>query len=175
MWRKAALSLTPSLYSGLALLLFEVETRRGFCPAQAFILGTGLLALLGLISYGYRALSLYRAGSVMPMALGTALGFGLWCLGALAAHPDRGVTQVITSPTAGGAMARRFLPMALLVPAMLGALRLLGEKAGYFETESGVSIFALTTGMSATCGIKHMRSRRNLFEVEGSAARGFPW
>jgi len=79
----------------------------------------------------------------MPMALGTALGFGLWCLGALAARPDRGVMQMITSPTAGGAMARRLLPMALLVPAMLGALRLLGEKAGYFETESGVSIFAL--------------------------------
>jgi len=133
------------VFCGLALLLFEVETRRGFCPAQAFILGTGLLALLGLIGYGYRALSLYRPGSVMPMALGTAVGLVLWCVGALAARPDRGLMQVITSPTAGGAMARRLLPMALLVPAMLGALRLLGEKAGYFETESGVSIFAVAS------------------------------
>ncbi len=128
---------------GLALLLFEVEIGRGFFPAQALILGTGLVSSLGLISYAYRAFSLYRAGSVMPMSLGTSLGLGLWCLAALAARPNRGVMQVITSPATGGAMARRLLPMALLVPAMLGALRLLGEKAGYFETETGVSIFAV--------------------------------
>jgi len=61
-----------------------------FSPAQAFILGIGLLALLGLTSYTYRAFSLYRAGSVMPMPLGTALGLGCGVSG----HWQRARTEV---------------------------------------------------------------------------------
>jgi len=78
-------------FCGLALLLFDVEACRGFSPAQAFILGIGLLALLGLTSYTYRAFSLYRAGSVMPMPLGTALGLGLLVV---SGHWQRARTEV---------------------------------------------------------------------------------
>ncbi len=132
------------LFSGAALMLFNFQTAQGFRPAQALILAQGLIALLALLGYGYRALSLYKSGSAIPVAMTSALASGLWTLGALSAHPDRGVMQVITSPTTGGAMARRLLPMALLVPILLAALWLLGEKAGYLETGAGVSLFAIS-------------------------------
>lgn len=132
-------------FAGIALLTFDLETRHEFRPAQALILAQGLISLLALLGYGYRALSLYRVGSNIPMPLGSALAGTLWMLSALAARPGAGVMLVITSLTAGGAMARRLLPMAFLVPIFLAALWLLGQKVGYFETEAGISMFAVST------------------------------
>jgi len=127
---------------GIALLLLDVETRRGFRPAQVFIVIIGLIALLALIGYGYRVLPLYSFGSRLPMALNTAIAFALFSAAALAARPARGLMMVITSDTTGGAMARRLLPAAILIPLVLGALRFSGEKHGFFQIESGISLFA---------------------------------
>lgn len=129
---------------GGALLLLDVETRRGFRPAQILILAIGLIALLVLIGYSYRVLPLYSIGSNSPMALNTALAFALFSLAALSSRPDRGVMMVITSDTTGGAMARRLLPAAVLIPLVLGALRFSSEKHGYFSIEAGISLFAFS-------------------------------
>ena len=127
---------------GLALLLLDVEIRREFRPAQAFIVIVGLMALLVLIGYGYHVLPLSAIGSQLPMALNSAISFELFSLAALAARPRRGLMTVITSDTTGGAMARRLLPAAILIPLVLGALRFSSEKHGFFEIESGISLFA---------------------------------
>jgi signal transduction histidine kinase len=127
---------------GMALLLLEVETSRGFRPAQVFIIIVGLIALLALIGYAYRVLPLYTFGSRLPMALNSAIGFELFAVAALAVRPRRGLMMVITSDTTGGAMARRLLPAAVLIPLVLGALRFSSEKHGFFEIESGISLFA---------------------------------
>src|SRR5208337_3073175 len=47
--------------------------------------------------------------------------------------------------TYGGSMWRRLLPMAIVVPAVLGWLRLEAQRAGYFETEIWVALFATAT------------------------------
>jgi hypothetical protein len=86
---------------GVGLLLLDAETRRGFRPAQVFIMLVGLTALLALIGYSYRVLPLYSIGSNIPMALGSAIAFALFSLAALAARPDRGLMKVITSDTNG--------------------------------------------------------------------------
>jgi len=127
---------------GLSLLLLDVETRRGFRPAQVFVLVVGLIALLALIGYAYRVLPLYSIGSRVPMTLNSAISFELFALAALAARPARGLMRVITSDTTGGAMARRLLPAAVLIPLVLGALRFSSEKHGVFDLESGFSLFA---------------------------------
>lgn len=127
---------------GMSLLLLDVETRRGYRPAQAFIVIVGLIALLALIGYGYRVLPLYSIGSRLPMALNSAICFELFSVAALAARPGRGLMKVITSDTTGGSMARRLLPAAVLIPLVLGTLRFSSEKHGFFEIESGISLFA---------------------------------
>ncbi|HWC58377.1 MAG TPA: ATP-binding protein [Verrucomicrobiae bacterium] len=127
---------------GLALLLLDVQTKGGYRPAQGFILIVGLMALLALIGYGYRVLPLYSFGSQIPMALNSAICFELFAVAALSARPSRGLMMVITSDTTGGAMARRLLPAALLIPLILGALLFSSEKHGVFAMESGISLFA---------------------------------
>jgi signal transduction histidine kinase len=133
------------LFLGLALLLMDVETLRGIRPAQILVLLVGLVSLLALIGHSYRMLSLYRVGSALPMGLSTATAFAALSAGLLAARPDRGFMMVLTSPTTGGAVARRLLPMAILIPWVLGGLRLMGEEAGYFQTEFGVSSLAASS------------------------------
>jgi signal transduction histidine kinase len=46
---------------------------------------------------------------------------------------------------AAGVLTRRLLPAALLAPVVLSIVRLAGESAGVYETEFGVSVFAVST------------------------------
>lgn len=126
-----------------ALPLIDLETPRGFRPAQVLILACGTLALIALIGYAYQVSSLYRVGTSIPMDLSTAACFGLLTLGFMAARPNRGFMLVVTSPTTGGAIARRLIPMAILIPWALGAVLLAGEQSGYYERQFGVAIFAV--------------------------------
>jgi signal transduction histidine kinase len=170
------------ILTGLALLMLDRETKEGLRPAQVLAVIAGAIALLGLIGNSYRLLTLYRAGSVTPMAPATAIGFAVLCVAILAARPDRGFMKVITSLTAGGALARRLLPMAVLIPWILGAIRLRGEEAGLFHAEFGVSSFAVSTIMVFTLliwwnarqlyisDIERLRTERRL-AVQYNAAR----
>ncbi len=126
---------------GGALLLIDVRPRRGLPPAQVLALAAGGASLLALIGYAFGTRALYGVASYIPMALHTALAFVVLVVGVLCARPDRGVMAVVTSGGAGGAMARRLLPAVLLVPAVLGWLRLEGQRAGFYDTELGVALF----------------------------------
>lgn len=130
------------LCCGLTLLLLDVQTKRGYRPAQVFVVIVGLIALLALIGYGYRVLPLSSFGSQFPMSLVSAICFELFAVAALSVRPSRGLMMVITSDTTGGAMARRLLPAAVLIPLILGALLFSSEKHGIFAMESGISLFA---------------------------------
>src|SRR5581483_9299617 len=133
------------LLCGLGLLLFDLEARNGFYLAHGVILIAAWVALLAIIGYTYHVLLFYRLGAGLPMALDTAVGFALFCAAFMTAQPNRGVVAILTSRTTGGAMARRLLPMAVLIPWGLGAILLVSEQAGYFGKEFAVSIFAVAS------------------------------
>jgi signal transduction histidine kinase/DNA-binding response OmpR family regulator len=130
---------------GLALLLIDSQSSSGLRPSQFLVLVAGLICLLTLVGYAYRALSFTRVASFYPMALNTALGFGLLCLGILFARPDKGWMGHMTSAASGGVMARRLLPAAALGPFLLGWLRLAGQQEGYYDVLAGLSL--LVVGM----------------------------
>jgi signal transduction histidine kinase len=130
---------------GIALIMMDVELKDGSRPAQGLTLIAGLIALLALIGYSYSVLVLYRLRGAIPMAFGTAINFSIFCLSFLAARPQSGLMKVITSPTTGGAVARRLLPMAILVPWILGGILLAAEQKAYFYTDWAISIFAVAS------------------------------
>ena len=133
------------LLCGLAVLTMDFELKDQSRPAQVLALIAGLIALLALIGYSYCAFALYRPRGAIPMALITAVNFAVFGLGFLAARPRSGIMRIITSPTNGGAVARRFVPMAIFVPWILGAVLLAAEQKAYFRSESAISIFAVAT------------------------------
>jgi PAS domain-containing protein len=76
------------------------------------------------------------------MTVPCAIGFIVLGTGTLLARTDSGLIGVIMSDTAGGLLARRMIPMAVLLPILLGALRIAGENAGWYDNAFGFALFA---------------------------------
>ena len=53
---------------------------------------------------------------------------------------DRGLAAILRHRGPAGEMARKVLPLAIMIPILIGAARLWGEKAGLYGTEAGVAL-----------------------------------
>jgi signal transduction histidine kinase/CheY-like chemotaxis protein/HPt (histidine-containing phosphotransfer) domain-containing protein len=141
------------LLIGVALWLLNSPRRlqRGLEQLVAlFPIGVALISLLG---YAYSAEGMYGLGELQRMALPTAASLFLLGIGILCARPDSGFVSVIVSDHAGGVLARRMLPVAILVPAGLGWLTLSGQRAALFSEALGVAIAAAVTIFAFTAFI----------------------
>jgi signal transduction histidine kinase len=132
------------LMIGSALLLLDRRTRRGYWPAQFLALIAGVIALLILVHYGFRLSTPPGAGAFYPsMPLHGAIAFAIASAGVQFARPDRGMVQVFTSNGVGGTMARRLVPVCLIVPFALDLLTFEGERAGLYETATQTAIHSV--------------------------------
>lgn len=129
------------LLIGMALLLLDVETRRGHRPAQFLILTEGLVSLLAVLGYAYGVTTFYGIATYTKMAVHTAVTFLLVCVGILFARPDRGVMAIVTSDSPGGTLLRGLMPVLILTILVLGWLRLLGQERGFYSTAFGTALF----------------------------------
>jgi two-component system NtrC family sensor kinase len=77
------------------------------------------------------------------MALHTSAAFMLLSLGILSANPERGLIAVIASERAGGVMARRLLPQAIVIPPLAGYFIISGERFQAYESELGLSLLSV--------------------------------
>jgi PAS domain S-box-containing protein len=127
--------------TALALLLLGSRWR-GVCQGAA--LSGGLIGLLAVLGYVYHVTMLQGVFAYTSMALHTAVAFVVINAGVLLARPQDGMMAVIVSETAGGLMARRLLPFALIAPFLIGWFRIVGEHQDYFSSEFGVALVALT-------------------------------
>lgn len=127
---------------GCGLLLLDYQTRRGRRPAEFLCLAAAILAALALVGYCYGLIAYYRTPGFVPMSLPGSIAFIALAAGILLARPDRGGMAFVTSDTTGGFLVRLLLPLGLLLPMLLGALRLTGENAGWYSTRLGVGLFA---------------------------------
>ena len=70
--------------------------------------------MVGLFGFTYNVKAFYGITQYVQMTLGTALSFVALGLGILFAEPERGVMATVVSDSAGGVMARRLYPAAIL-------------------------------------------------------------
>lgn len=133
----------------------KVEESTRVQPAQIIAFIGAAASLLALVGYAYGAQSFYGVGSFIPMALHTAFSFMLLLAGILFARPTQGVMRVPNSDSAGGVMARVLIPAALLIPFALGWLRILGQRAGLYDTDVGLALFVVANMMIFTGLIWH--------------------
>jgi uncharacterized membrane protein YwaF len=108
------------LLLGGALLSLSVETEKGYRIGQGLALAAWLIPLLAFMGYAYSSVSLYGIASMTQMALHTSPALLLLSAACLLARPDRSVMQTFTSQTVGSVMARRLLPAAVGIPAVIG-------------------------------------------------------
>jgi len=113
---------------GVSLLVLDV--RRCYPVAQLLTILAALVSLTAFIGYVYGVGSLYASGSSTAMALHSTLCLLLLSSGILLTRQDHGLLAIVTSDAAGGVMARRLLPAAILIPLLLGWVTVLDEEAG---------------------------------------------
>lgn len=108
------------ILSGIALVLLSVRRRSITTAAQIIAIVIGLIGLFTLICYLYGVKELDIPTVTLPMAMPSTFCFLLLCFGILFATPGKGIMRQITGPYTGSIMSRRFIPFALLVPAIFG-------------------------------------------------------
>jgi PAS domain S-box-containing protein len=167
--RMAPTTAASFLLAGCSLLVLDVETLRGRRPAQWLALIVGLNGWLTLLGYGYGVRSLYRVAGYTSVAIHTAAVFCVLAIGVLFARPNRGLMATIVNDSAGGTLARRLLPAALIVPAVVGWMRLQGELFGYYSTAFGLALF--TTANTIIFGCLVFVTARSLTRIDQKRKR----
>jgi PAS domain S-box-containing protein len=126
---------------GLALLIYRT---RGKLRLVSDILSFIVLftAFLSIIGYLYDANELYVISNYIPMAVPTAVCFLLVSIAILLNRKGSLLLKTITNQYSGSRMARYLLPMAIILPLVLGLLRLYGQDAGFFSSNFGTALYA---------------------------------
>src|SRR2546423_11318415 len=133
------------LLFALGLLSIPHDQRKHDLRAQMFAAPGLLIGLVALLGYVFGVRGMYALSQSSGMAVTTAFCLLILGIGILVACTDRGVASLLMDEGAAGVLTRRLLPAALLAPVILGLIRILGESAGIYESEFGVSLFAVAT------------------------------
>jgi signal transduction histidine kinase/ActR/RegA family two-component response regulator len=129
---------------GASILSLNWKSSRGFRPAEAASAITAIIAILSLVAYSHYLTSFYTTSTYTPASLLTSISFFLLATGILLARADRGTLAIIVSETAAGMLARRLIPLAILLPILIGALRQTAERAGLYDPIFGAAHSATT-------------------------------
>ena len=133
---------TSFLALGVTLLLATFGERARRAASHLAILPL-VVSSLSLTGYWFGADYLFgvaywtgiaRQTSAMVAALGVA---------ALAIVPEYGLAEIFSRKDAGGAVFRRLLLPIIVVPLVLGWLRILGQRAGLYDLEFGTALRTL--------------------------------
>jgi len=131
------------LIISIILILFSTGNRYSSNIAHLLIIPAVVISYLVPVSYilGVNALLEIEHISV---ALNTGIAFCLLCFAILFIRKDTWLMEVFTGSNAGSILARKLLPGLLTLPLVIGWLRIYGEQNGFYESEVGVILVAMT-------------------------------
>lgn len=96
-----------------------------------------LYSLIHLLGYAFGVPEIYGFAGYTKMALHTAAGFLLLGMAGLFAYPAKGFIAIVVDTTIGGYIARRILPLSVLLPVIILAFKLVVERSSLFTPGSG--------------------------------------
>jgi signal transduction histidine kinase len=132
------------LLFSLALLSISHDQRKQDLRSQMFATPGLLIALVGMLGYLFGVKDMYSLSQYSGMALPSSTILLTLGVGILVAVRDRGVAVLLLDEGPAGVLTRRLLPAALLAPILLGVIRIVGETARLYESEFGISLFAVS-------------------------------
>ena len=127
------------------IITLHIDDRTGRASSHWVGLIGGTIGFLGLVGYAFGVSGLYSVGQYSGMAVSTAACLFVLGLGVIFARRTSGIPKLLVDPGAAGTVARRLIPAAVSVPFLLGWLRLVGEKSGWYDTPFGVSLYVVAT------------------------------
>jgi signal transduction histidine kinase/CheY-like chemotaxis protein len=141
--RMSIVSAANLVLVGLALVLWDVETRRHRWPTHLLLTITLALSWLIVVTHliGVRE-GQYLAWST-DMPIHTAVAFVVLSGALLVARHNRGLLGIVSSQGEAGILARRLLLAAMSAPPVLGWLALQGERAGFYDAAVSTSLIVI--------------------------------
>jgi PAS domain S-box-containing protein len=122
---------------GAALLAVGVGRRRWAAPYLA--LAVCLVNMAPLVGYLYGATEFYSKPHLTGIAWPTVTAMLALALGVIASVRKTGPTLLLIQDDLGGLMLRRLLPAVVLIPLILGWLRVQGQYRGWYDTPAGTA------------------------------------
>lgn len=129
----------------IAILTLDRGRRRGWWPSQVATSVAGMAALLALSSYAMGASTAAPNPIFLEISPVSALAVLALTLALFAARPEGSLTSLAFDPGLAGDSIRILTPIAVVVPFVLGWLRLRGQLAGLYGREFGVAIQDVAT------------------------------
>lgn len=166
-------SSTSFLALGLALLALSHATAWTTRVARTLGLFVVLVSSLSLVGYAYGATELFDLATLTGIAAQAALilnSLGWAVLTLSLAHEP---ASMILAPGPGGALARRLMPIAVAVPAVLGWGGVVAQRAEAVEPPlafAGVALATIVVLVSLILTIARSVERSALLLAEGKAA-----
>ena len=140
--RPAPIAAIALVVLGLALVTLDRDPPRLALALQATGAVLALVALTGFVDDVDYLRGRTGAGGVsLPGTLALALAVS----GLAFARPDRGAIAFLSGDDPASRLARRLVPVAIVVPIALGGVRLAGEEADTFGAGVGLAIVTLGT------------------------------
>jgi signal transduction histidine kinase len=143
--RSSATAGAGLILAGLAIFLLGTNGRKAHRNAQILALVTGLIGFAVVVGYIFGSERFTEFPGNLPLALNTALGFLLITLGVLTSTPWEGVMVTLMAEDIGGRIARRLIPVAILVPIALQLLMQWGLILGLYGIAFGNALVVTLT------------------------------
>jgi len=139
--RPAPTTMVCFVLAAMALLALQARLR----IEEALVIPVLAVAAMCVIGYAYAIPAFYGPASAAKMALNTGGTFLVLATGIMLAAPYGRSRRILGATNPGTVMARRLLPLAVLVPLALGWLRLVGQEDGIFGLRVGTWLLTMTT------------------------------
>ncbi|MBT1703804.1 PAS domain S-box protein [Chryseosolibacter indicus] len=127
---------------GISLLL--IRDSKYAKVTQALSIVILIVSWFSILGYIYNVPEFYGHIPYIPMSIRSAICFTCIGLAILLYFPDKGLMHHFTGAYEGSRLARLLLPTTLVVPLLLGYIRLWGHWLGLFSTEFGVSLLVVS-------------------------------
>ncbi|PWI12968.1 hypothetical protein DI272_01565 [Streptomyces sp. Act143] len=166
------------LLAGCGAFTLTLPHRRAVAAGQIMALLVVLLGLLRWYGLAYRVPELGKVGDYIGMAPHTAAILVLLGAAIFLARPCVGPAGLVCNAGTTGLLGRRMVVTILLVPPLLGWLRLAGQDAGWYGTRLGAALLVsghvcvflllgfLVLGTGRRIEAAHSRARRELLRYQ---------
>jgi PAS domain S-box-containing protein len=127
---------------GCILFLFASEKERSSGIAHIITVPVFLISYLSIISY---VLDVYSSTELrnISFAVNTAIAFCGICSAVLLMKPETWLMKLFNSRDTAGIISRKLFPALVVLPVLIGWLRIRGERMGLIKSEEGIALVAI--------------------------------
>jgi signal transduction histidine kinase/ActR/RegA family two-component response regulator len=114
----------------ISVILISSKSEKNILVAQALNLLSFMISMLSILGYIYTNRSQGTFTPPFPTAINTSFCFIFLNVGIFLVKENRGFLSVVSAKLLGGNLSRRLLPVAILLPMILGYTRFEARRAG---------------------------------------------